>query len=110
MLVIMSVQKGRPLGEGELKVGRSIYLPISLYLRVREEAKREGTSISKVVVDALALYFFLRESPQARAEFKRFLEALGSAAGKGGSTRELEEVVKALATSLNKEKKVSSGG
>jgi hypothetical protein len=110
MLDCTGVQKGRPLREGELKVGRSIYLPISLYLRVREEAEREGTSISKVVTDALTLYFFLKENPQARAEFKRFLEALRGLAGKGGSARELEEVVKALAEALSKEREVKSGG
>jgi hypothetical protein len=102
----------------EAKGMRSMYVPLSLWVKAREEAARRGTSVNQIVVEALRYYleerpFFLcmlALLPRESGEFERAVEILREMLSKMENAPELEQRAKALAELLTKEKKVSSGG
>jgi fructosamine-3-kinase len=83
-----------------------MYVPLDLWVKLREEAAKRGTSVNQIVVEALRFYL------EARPFFsdRRVLEALRALASEGGTSGELERFAKALSEVLTKEKKVKSGG
>lgn len=110
----------------EAKVLRSMYVPLDLWVKAREEAARRGTSVNQIVVEALRLYlksspFFLEAGsclllllPLAREvkpeEWREAVERVSELLWRTGTAPELERLAERLAEELEKEKRVSSGG
>ena len=93
-----------------IKITKSVYMSIPTCIRVEEEARKRGKSFSVFVEEAVLLYLALLESGESDPFLKELQEALSRAVREGGKGVELALYAQALATSLNKEKKVSSGG